>query len=516
MFDDLKRKIQFLTQDNKQNKSKESIPLASTLTENLILLSKQFYGSMDLQVREISIGQGKIALLCCEGLTSSQTLAMALVNPLINYANSENMTADEIFDFIRNKSVLAAEQHEIYNFDELFSRMMYGFAIVLIDGKSSGFAIGVQGFQFRSVSEPTNEINELGSKEAFTEPIRTNLSMIRRRIKSPELRFNLMNIGTTSKTDVCVVYLNDRASPKLVNKVKKKLSDVNIDMVLDSSYLIPFLENNYFSFFSSVGSTERPDVLCGKIREGRIAILIDGSPYALIVPFLFSENFKSFDDYAHKPYFTTFIRILKYFSFFISFLLPGGYVAVTTFHPELLPRQLLFSIAASEANIPFSVMVEAIFIYLVFEIMREAGIRLPNAVGHTIGIVGALVIGDAAVNAGLVSAPIVMVVAITAICAFTVPKLYEPIMILRFIFIVVGGLFGLFGIALSLTVVGAVISSMNSLNIPMTAPLSPFDIRWISDSLLFTGMGKISNNKMKIQNINGSQIRKSEGDESVN
>jgi len=515
MFNNLKRKMRLLTQNNIPNEPKESIPFTSSLTENLILLSKQFYGSMDLQVREISIGRGKIALICCEGLTSSQTLAMALVNPLTNYANSKNMTSDEIFNFIRSESVLAAEQHEIYNFDELFTRLMYGFAIVLIDGKSSGFAIGVQGFAYRGISEPTNEINELGSKEAFTEPIRTNLGMIRRRIRSPELRFNLMNIGTTSKTDVCVVYLNDRASPKLVNKVKKKLSEINIDMVLDASYLIPFLENNNFSLFSSVGSTERPDVLCGKIREGRIAVLIDGSPYALIVPFLFSENFKSFDDYAHKPYFTTFIRVLKYFSFFISFLLPGGYVAVTTFHPELLPRELLFSIAASEANIPFSVMVEAIFIYLVFEIMREAGIRLPNAVGHTIGIVGALVIGDAAVNAGLISAPIVMVVAITAICAFTVPKLYEPIMILRFAFIIVGGVFGLFGIALSLTVVGVIISSMNSLNIPMTAPLSPLDIRWISDSLLFTGINKISSSKMRIQNLNGSQMSKGEGDESV-
>ena len=510
MFENLKRKIELLTKKQvEKERPKETVAFTSNLTENLILLSKQFPDSMDLQIREITIGKGRIAVLCCEGLTSSQTLAMALVNPLTNYANANEMTSDEIFDFIRNKSVLAAEQHEIYNFDELFTRIMYGFAIVLIDGKSSGFAIGVQGFQFRSVSEPTNEINELGSKEAFTEPIRTNLSMIRRRIRSPELRFNLMNIGKTSKTDVCVVYLNDRAAVKLVNKVKRKLSQIDIDIVLDSSYLIPFLENNAFSLFSSVGSTERPDVLCGKIREGRIAVLIDGSPYALIVPYLFSENFKSFDDYAHKPYFTTFIRVLKYFSFFISFLLPGGYVAITTFHPELLPRELLFSIASAESAIPFSVMVEAIIIYLAFEIMREAGIRLPNAVGHTIGIVGALVIGDAAVNAGLVSAPIVMVVAITAICAFTVPKLYEPIMVLRFAFIIIGGLSGLFGIALSLAFVGAIISSMNSLNIPMTAPLSPFDIRWISDSLLFTGKSKITSNKMEIQDINGSQLKNS-------
>ncbi len=512
MFDELKRKINYLFKNENSAPSKEAVPLTSSLTENMILLRKQYPDSMDLNKREIELGRGKIALLCCEGLVSSQTIALSLVRPLQEAAEKNNMTSDEIFDFIQHKSLLAPEQREIYNFDELFTSIMSGFAAILVEGKNIGFVVGMHGFQFRSVSEPTNEVNELGPKEAFTEPIRINLSMIRRRLRSPDLRFNLMNVGKKSKTDVSVIYLKDRASPKLVNEVKRKLSKIDMDIILDSSYVRPFLEENPFSLFSSVGTTERPDVLCGKIKEGRIAVLIDGSPYALIVPHLFSENFKSFDDYAHRPYFSTFVRILKYISFFISFLLPGGYVAVTTFHPELLPRQLLFSIASAEQTIPFSIMTEALFIYLVFEIMREAGIRLPNAVGHTIGIVGALVIGDAAINAGLVGAPIVMVVAITAICAFSVPKLYEAIMILRFAFILIGGLSGLFGIAVASVFVGATISSMNSLHIPMTAPLSPFDMRWMSDTVLFTGIPKNSNGKMKIQDISGSQLGEVEND----
>ena len=508
MFDDLRKKIAYALNGEPNNSSQEKpIPISKSIEENMVRLRKQFPNSSDLNKREMEIGKTRIILLSCEGMINSQTLALSIIKPLSEIGGEEEYTGRDICDFIMHKSIMSVEQREIFDFDTLFTAMMSGFVIILVEGEPIAFALAAHGFQFRSISEPTNEANELGPKEAFTEPLRINLSMVRRRIKSPQLRFELMTLGKQSKTDLCLIYLSDRASPKLIKETRKKLTKINLDIILDSSYVRPYLENHPFSLFSTVGNTERPDVLCGKINEGRIAILVDGSPYALILPFLFSENFKSFDDYARRPYFSSFVRALKYISFYMSFILPGAYVAITTFHPELLPHALLISIAASEEVIPFSLMIEALFIYLVFEILREAGIRLPSAVGHTIGIVGALVIGDAAVNAGLIGAPMVMIVAITAICAFSVPQLYEPTSILRFCFIIIGGITGLFGIALASVAVSAVICSMNSMHIPMTAPLAPVDSRWITDSILFAGIRKLSGKGLKIQNINGSEIK---------
>ncbi|MEE1279627.1 MAG: spore germination protein, partial [Oscillospiraceae bacterium] len=327
MFDNLRKKIAYaLNGEPNSNSPKKTVPISPSITENMVRLREQFPNSSDLNKREMEIGKSKILLLSCEGMINAQTLALSIIKPLSELEGDRVYSGRDICDFIMHKSILSVEQREIFDFDTLFTAMMSGFVIILIEGEQIAFALAAHGFQFRSISEPSNEANELGPKEAFTEPLRINLSMVRRRIKSPKLRFELMSVGAQSKTDLCLIYLSDRASPKLIKEVRKKLKKINLDVILDSSYVRPYLENHPFSLFSSVGNTERPDVLCGKINEGRIAVLVDGSPYALIVPFLFGENFKSFDDYARRPYFSTFVRILKYLSFYISFLLPGAYV----------------------------------------------------------------------------------------------------------------------------------------------------------------------------------------------
>ena len=201
-------------------------------------------------------------------------------------------------------------------------------------------------------------------------------------------------IGEKSRTDICLVYLTDTADPRMVEEVKRRLGKLSSDILLSQGYLRPYLEGKPFSPFSSVGTTERPDTLCAKINEGRIGILVDGTPFALVVPYLFEEHFQSMDDYSYRPYYGSFIRLLKYFAFLLSIFLPGGYVAITSFSPEMLPDSLLFNIAASEQQTPFSMMTEALVIHLIYEIMREAGLRLPRPVGHAVSIIGALVIGE--------------------------------------------------------------------------------------------------------------------------
>ncbi len=473
--------------------------LCENSDKNITEMRNKLDGSADFITRDLYIGKNKLSFVMIEGMINLGVLANLIIRPLLQENFEKDVTAKTIYDFIIDKSLMAADMKEIFTTEEVLKMAMSGFAVVIIDGIAAGIALGAQGFNFRSISEPSGEINERGSREGFTEPIKINLTMIRRRIKSDKLKFESFEVGKQSKTDACLVYKTDVVSEKLLNKVRDKLKALQLDVVLDTGYLKPFLEGKPISFFSEVGVTERPDTLVAKIAEGRVAILLDGTPYALIVPYLFTENFQSFDDYAHRPYFATFIRLLKYFAFFFTIYLPGIYVALATFHPEAFPHALLFNIASAEETTPFPLVLSALIIHFIYEIMREAGLRLPRPVGHAVGIVGALVIGDAAVTAGIIGSPMVMVVALTAISSFVVPSLYEPVSILRFIFIIVGGLSGMYGIAVISCMLLFNICKISNLGIPYTSPISPFSLKSMRDTFLRLGFKTLQKDVRKIQ-----------------
>ena len=480
--------------------------LSDNLLDNMVTLREKCRNTSDFMAREVTFSSIPMSMMAMEGLISLATLSKMILPPLSEAANRGVKTPQEMYDYIRTQTVIGMDVNDVYTTDEIFTFLMSGFAVILIDGMDKGVAIGVQGFSFRSVSEPSNEVNVRGSREGFTEPIRINLSMVRRRIKSPKLKFELFQLGSESRTDVCMVYMTDIVDPKLLRDIRRKLKQIKLDVVLESGYIQPFLEGKPLSLFSDVGTTERPDTLCAKINEGRIAVLVDGTPFALIVPYLFSENFQSLDDYCHRPYYTTFIRILKYVSFFFTILLPGVYVGVGTFHPELFPHALLYNIASAEETTPLPLVLEALLIHFIYEVMREAGLRLPRPIGHAVSIVGALVIGDAAVTAGLIGAPMVMVVALTAISSFVVPSIYEPVAILRFAFIILGGTTGLYGITLGLTLVLFNMTRLNNFGVPYTAPISPFSLRAQRDVFYRAGWKKLGKRSAKIQHLSGVDI----------
>lgn len=482
------------------------IPIKKNMLDNLVTLREKYQNSADFLTREIEIQSVKVTFVMIEGMVNIQTVSEMIIEPLLNHKFTKNTEGATIYDFIHKKSVMAVDQSDVYDIDQVFRFIMSGFVVILIDSLDKAISLGVQGFSFRAISEPASEINERGSREGFTEPLRINMTMVRRRIKSPKLKFELMTIGKTSKTDICLMYMTDRVSSQLLRNIKHKLNNMNLDIALSCGYLQPFLEGKPFSLFSDVGVTERPDVLCAKINEGRIGIVVDGTPYTLITPYLFSENFQTIDDYSHKAYYATFIRLLKYFSFILTILLPGLYVAIGTFHTELLPSSLLFNIAASEDITPFPLFVEALIIHFLYEIMREAGLRLPRPVGHAVSIVGGLVIGDASVTAGLIGAPMVLIVALTAITSFVVPSLYEPIAILRFAFILVGGFFGLYGITLLSMAILVNICSLNSMGMPYMSPISPFSLTGMRDTFIRLSFKKIGGKNIKLQNLNGAKI----------
>lgn len=488
---------------------KNATPLSADLTATLALLRRGFDMSADLVIREVRIADYAAALVSVEGMIDRHIMADAVVLPLLRlppvYA-----TAEELFSDIRENVLGFVDLLTATTLEELAELIMSGFAAVLIDGVSTALLGGLQAFMIRSIAEPSSEVSVRGSREGFTEAVRVNMSMVRRRLKTPTLTFEMLSAGTGSRTAVCLCYLRDRVSARLLRAVRRRIQRCPLEMVLDSGYLQPFLEERHRTVFTGVGTTERPDTLCGKIAEGRIGVLVDGTPFALVLPFLFSEHFQTMDDYTAHPIYASFIRLIKYVAFFVSLLLPSIYVAVGTHHAEMLPSVLLLTFINSARSTPFSLTAEALLIHFVFEIMREAGLRFPKSVGHAVSIVGALVIGESAVRAGLVSAPMIIVVALTSICAFVIPSLYGSVATLRFVFIVLGGSFGIYGVLLGALLFLCSACAGHICGIPITAPLAPFSFKAMRDVLVRSSWRTLSRRRFLVQNVVGSRIAEGE------
>lgn len=482
--------------------------LSASLEENVKIIQKMTENSSDIIIKNATVCQNKIAVLTCEGMTDTDTLAQLIYPKLNSLANREKLSPEVFINSLFEIYLTAAEQLEILDFDDLILKLQSGFAIIIANGTSRAIAIGIQGYKSRGIEEPSAELNVRGSREGFVEVIRTNMALIRRRIKSPTLVFEMSQIGSRSNTDICVCYFSDKVSPKLLKDVKNRLKSVKLNTILESGYIQPYLEGKGGWFFSECTTCERPDVFAAKLYEGRVGILVDGTPFALVVPHLFIESFQALDDYTQKPFYAFFIRAVRLAAYFITLFLPGAYVAVASYNPEMLPSPLILNLAAAEQTAPFSLMVECLFIHFMYEILREAGIRLPRPIGHAIGVVGGLVIGDITVSAGLVGAPMVLVVALSGLCSFVVPTMYEKIVILRFIYILAGGIFGLYGLLLA---AGAVIIKMCSLStygVPYMSPISPFSPKSLRDMFVRSGWRKMAKSNVTVQQLNGADISK--------
>ncbi len=461
------------------NTSYQDKPIPASLEENIAIIRHLSQNSSDVLVNRIIIGEIPCALLCCEGMVGMSFISQLIIEPLTEIPPMPD--SDALFDHIRNRLMLSVDRPVVYNYGELFRTLNSGFAVLIAQGQTKAFAFGAQGYDRRSVGEPSGEANVLGARDGFVEVIRPNMSLLRRRMKSPYLKLELINIGTVSRTDICLCYLHDRVPEKLLRQIKELVNSTELETILSTGYLQPFLENRRGNLFDSVSLTERPDVLCAKMLEGRVGILIDGTPFALVVPKLFVESFQALDDYNFKPYYATLIRWLKYGAFLIAMLLPALYIAVSMHHPELLNSTLLMILSESEAQAPLSLVTEAIGVLLMYEIVREAGLRLPKAVGGAVSIVAGLIIGDAAVSSGLISTPMLTMVAISVIAGYVIPDLNQAVTILRLAFILCGGLWGLYGVALLGMAVLFNLCATESFGYPLTAPLSPMHAKGLRD-----------------------------------
>lgn len=350
--------------------------LSEHLKENVTYINGLFENAMDYIEREFMVGTVPAALLTMDGLVSKQHITLSILNPLMR-AKIPTDNGKETLLFIEENVLCAVEQAELSTVSEVLERMMNGFAVLLLDNCPTALAFGTQGFAARGVDEPDTEVMQRGSREGFVETYQTNISLLRRRLKTTELKFEKVTVGEESQTPAALCYLKNIADPKIINTLKKRLSACNLKDVLAAGYLAGYLERP--AIFDRVGFTERPDTLCGKLHEGRIGLLIDGTPTALYVPYLFVENFQTADDYANRPFYATFTRWLKYIAFFLAIFLPGLYVGIAAHDPELLPETLLVTIAQAERSTPFPVMLEAILLYFMYEHARSRTARTETA-----------------------------------------------------------------------------------------------------------------------------------------
>ena len=481
--------------------SEAPVQVYAELERNVQYIKAQLGDSFDILYKQTCIGGNRAVLIMDDGMCDNLLVTQQVVAPILAMQNVPE-TAGAQMAYIRDRISAGIDQKEDHTLNDVVADIVSGLVVLLIDGAPFCEAFGVQGFPKRSIDNAQTEVQERGAQEAFVESFKDNVALIRRRVRAPVARFELQEMGATSKTRVCVCYFADRADKQMIAEIKSRLKKANLDMVLGAGYLRPFLESDVRTIFTSVGTTERPDIACAEMAEGRAVILVDGTPFALIVPYLFSENFQSMDDYNHRPYYALFIRVLKFFSFLISVFLPGLYVAVCTFHQELLPVSMLYDVAVQESVTPFPVMAEAIFIHFLYEIVREAGLRMPKSVGHAVSIVGALVIGDTAVSAGLIAAPMLIVVAMTAISSFVVSKIYYPVSILRFVFMLVGGLAGFYGIVLGFGVVLLNLCAVTAYGTPFLAPFSPVHVgALLRDSFWRRSWKKIGGRELRIRSL---------------
>ncbi len=467
--------------------------LSADMKENLQKIQDDMGNSQDLIIRQLETErlELRMAFVYIDGLVDNTAVSEFTIQTVLDetssISDSVNKPAiDELGRVFKHQAFSVGQIYKSSDWKEVYMHLLSGDTILFLDGSNKVIIAGTQGGERRSVTEPSSQTVIRGPREGFTESIRTNTSLLRRKIKSPNLWLEEMKIGRVTKTDIGMMYIKGIVSEEIVDEVRKRLSHIDIDGILESGYIEELIEDTNFTLFPTVYHSERPDVIAANLLEGRVAILVDGTPFSLIVPSTFNMFFQAAEDYYNRFDVGSLIRLLRFLSFFIGLLLPSLYVAIITFHQEMIPTPWLLKLAVQREGVPFPAFVEAIIMETVFEILREAGVRMPRSVGNTISIVGGLVLGQAAVEAGIVSPAVVIVVSLTAIASFVSPAYNIGITarMLRFFFLFASSFMGIYGMACLLLLMLLHMCSLKSMNVPYMAPYGPAILSDMKDTLL--------------------------------
>ena len=463
---------------------------------------KKVLPSEDVMAFEFaSDGGAAFALIYADGIVDKNMMGELVVKPLKNFEGE--LTGENV-----KKALASPELKDGKDFDDAIKNISDGNAVLYIDGVEEFYVIGVKSPPGRAVAEPPTQVVIKGPREGFTEDIKVNLGLVRKRLKSDKLVVKTVKVGKRSDTSVAICYLDGVCAKGLPEKIEKQILNNEIDIVPDSSYVAGFISKRPRSLFKRNATCEKPDIFCAKVSEGRVGIIVDGSPIAVTVPYMLIEDFQSAEDYYAVSYRSTILRVLRVSAILIGMILPAEYVCAQLFKIQLIPPLLLFKIASSVAGIPLSPSVEIFLTLFLLEVLNEASIRMPKYVGLALSVVGALVLGDTAVKAGIISTPAVIIIAFSAICLYTVPDLVETSTTLRLIFLIVAGSLGTFGLLLTIAFLICYLVTEQDYGVPLLSPYAPMIAKDMRDGLLKSGLYGLDTRPEVFKLKNKKRLRK--------
>ena len=464
--------------------------LYTSLEENVQEIERRFADCGDLVSRTFPVGErqeNQMHITYIDMMVDRDLIETKIMRSLMQSIRQTPLSAlyikSDVFAALKNGGILTAEVEEKDDFDQITLAMLSGDTVLFLDGHAKAFVVSTKGWPNRGVPQAESEVVVQGSKEAFNEVFRVSSALIRRRIRDTRLKLKQMKVGRRSQTDVGLMYLEDVARPAILEEIENKIQNIDADAILDSGAIAQYIEDDWLSPFPQVEVTERPDKAAAAILDGRIVILVDTSPFVLIAPTTLNAMVQSSEDFYQRWHIMSATRFLRYVAGFLALALPALYIAVAVYHPSMLPTLLAYKMAGARQMVPFPAVVEVILMDFSFELLREAGIRLPGPIGGAIGIVGGLIIGQAAVEAGLVSPIVVIIVALTGICGFAVPsvQLVSGCRLMKYILIFSAAFLGLFGFWIGLLFILVHLVSLKSFGIPYMFPYASGEVNQFSD-----------------------------------
>ncbi|AZV57622.1 spore germination protein [Clostridium sp. AWRP] len=463
----------------------ENYILSNSLQSNVSLIKEIFNDDDTLVVRYFE-NQKNNSVKCCiiflQEMIDNETINTNIIKPIIEstYLNEEHSNIENILNHI----IFSNNVNKTNDVNKIIESILNGNTVLFLGSESEALIVSTIGWKSREIKEPEGEKTIRGPREGFTESLMVNISMVRRKLLTPDLKFKFRVLGTRTQTKICLCYIDGIVNNKILDELNKRLNSIDIDGTLASGYIQELINDEPFSPFKTIGNTERPDIVAAKLLEGRIAIMVDATPIVLTVPHIFIELFQANEDYYINFYFSSISRLLRILSFIITISLPSLFIALTTFHIEAIPTPLAISISAARQDVPFPTVVEALGLLLTFEILRETGVRMPNQIGQAFSIVGALVLGQAAVDARFVSAPMIIVIALTGITGLAIPKVKGASILLRIILLIFSSILGLYGFIFGIIGLMIHLFKMRSFGVPYMLSLMTLKPQDLKDTAI--------------------------------
>lgn len=467
-------------------------------------IKSAFFGSDDFINLDFNFNNRAVKAFTIDGMVDKELFEINVIKPLKKF---DGEFEGDVIDVLNSEICLSSSISTTTDFQEALNFIAAGDVVLLIEGGEFYYCLPLRKYKTRSIMEPPTSSVIKGPREGFIEDIKTNITMIRRRVKNNNLVVKTKCVGRYTNTSVALVYINGIVDMKIVEKIEQRLSEINIDGIIDSSYIARFLEENKNSLFNQVGTSEKPDIVTAKILEGRVAVIVEGSPIVLTLPYIFIESIQDAQDYYTHSLRASFLRVVRLLGQLFSIFLPAIYVAFQEFQYQMLPLKFLITILNAIRGIPLNPTLEMVCVLLIFEILNEASVRMPKYIGVALSIVGAIVLGDTAVKAGLVSSPTVLICALSTIGLYCVPDLSAEGSTIRLVFVGIGGVFGLFGVVICIMMIAAYLCSINNYGTPYLAPYAPIIPSDLKDGIFKSRLFDMKKRPYSIPNKNRRRMK---------